>query len=166
MVNLISQQPLNFRSSHHRSLVLSSRDNKGYLSLLLAIIQSEAQTRELSSPLFLFAPVITEPTLCRFFTFRGDRFLWAAIIINQVEQAASALPLSWRFSRSCDDLIRGMAHIHGLLLLADTSLVGLCVPTSRLFDCDCLFIRALPPVYTSYAISTVGSTPDAFLHRS
>ncbi|KAN0081754.1 hypothetical protein V8E54_003052 [Elaphomyces granulatus] len=35
-----------------------------------------------------------------------------------------------------------MAPIHGLLLLADTSLVGSCVPTSRLFDCDCLFISA------------------------
>ncbi|KAN0079443.1 hypothetical protein V8E54_004657 [Elaphomyces granulatus] len=35
---------------------------------------------------------------------------------------------------------------------------------SRLFDCDCLFIRALPPVYTSYATST--RYPDRELEAS
>ncbi|KAN0076156.1 hypothetical protein V8E54_006298 [Elaphomyces granulatus] len=47
---------------------------------------------------------------------------------------------------------------------AQLALLALLRPSdqSRLFNCDCLFIRALPPVYTSYAISTV-SVPTANL---
>ena len=67
---------------------------------------------------------------------------WSLQILSASDPGAE------HFSRRSDQRYGSNSNltypICGLLLLADTSLVVSCVPTSCLFDFDCLFIRAPP----------------------